>query len=67
MHIAILVSYHSEFQYKCYNLGGVRNDTLLQSSIKLRKKFKNQNSTLYVSKSCVARIKSSDLPVNTRK
>lgn len=39
MHMAILVSYHSEFQYKCYNLGGVRNDTVLQSSIKLRKTF----------------------------
>lgn len=42
MHMAILhvVSYHSEFQYKCYNLGGVRKDTLLQRSIKLRKTFK---------------------------
>lgn len=40
MHMAILVSYHSEFQYKCYNLGGVRKDTLLHRSSKLRKTFK---------------------------
>lgn len=47
MHMAILVSYHSEFQYKCYNLGGVRNDTLLQSSIKLRKNFLKTRMLLY--------------------